>query len=121
MDNSGTHSKQEVRAWLKKHPRFRLHFVPTGCSWLNLGQRWFRELPTPCIRRAAFFSVEDRKQAILEFLATWNENPKPFVCTATADSIMQNCRAAGKPWRKFSPGLPCHAAERRSCKLSRAC
>ena len=76
MDNYGTHNKQEVRAWLKKHPRFQLHFVPTSCSWLNLVERWFRELSTQCIRRGAFFSVDDLNEAILEFLTAWNEDPK---------------------------------------------
>jgi len=78
MDNYGTHKKEEVRAWLKKHPRFVLHFVPTSSSWLNLVERWFSELSSQCIRRGAFFSVEDLKKAIREFLATWNEDPKPF-------------------------------------------
>jgi transposase len=79
MDNYGSHGKLEVRTWLKKHPRFRLHFVPTSCSWLNLVERWFRELSTQCIRRDAFFSVADLQEAILEFLAVWNEDPKTFV------------------------------------------
>jgi hypothetical protein len=64
MDNYGTHKKQEVRTWLKKHPRFVLHFVPTSSSWLNLVERWFGELSRQCIRRGAFFSVEDLQKAI---------------------------------------------------------
>src|ERR1700751_6197466 len=64
MDNYGTHKKEEVRAWLKKHPRFVLHFVPTSSSWLNLVERWFSELSSQCIRRGALFSVEDLKKAI---------------------------------------------------------
>jgi hypothetical protein len=91
MDNYGTHSKEEVRAWLKKHPRFRLHFVPTSSSWLNLVERWFRELSAQCIRRGAFFSVsvDELQHAIPDFLDAWNEHPKPFVWTATVDSIME--------------------------------
>jgi transposase len=89
MDNYGTHKKEEVQTWLKKHPRFVLHFVPTSSSWLNLVERWFCELSRQCIRRDAFFSVGDLKKAIREFLAAWNEDPKPFVWTATAESIME--------------------------------
>ena len=59
MDNYGTHKKQEVRSWLKKHPRFVLHFVPASSSCLNLVERWFGELSRECIRRGAFFSVVD--------------------------------------------------------------
>src|SRR5271157_1474665 len=104
MDNYGTHSKQEVRTWLKKHPRFRLHFVPTSCSWLNLVERWFRELSTPCIRRGAFFSVDDLKQAIFEFLAAWNEDPKTFVWTATVDSITEKLARCRQTMEKIQPG-----------------
>jgi len=89
MDNYGTHKKREVRTWLKKHPRFVLHFVPTSSSWLNLVERWFGELSSRCIRRGAFFSVEDLKKAIRAFLAAWNEHPKPFVWTATLESIVE--------------------------------
>jgi transposase len=104
MDNYGTHSQPEVRAWLKKHPRFRLHFVPTSCSWLNLVERWFRELSTQCIRRGAFFSVDDLKEAILEFLAAWNEDPKIFVWTATVDSIMEKLSRCRQTLEKIQPG-----------------
>ena len=104
MDNYGTHSQPEVRAWLKKHPRFRLHFVPTSCSWLNLVERWFRELSTQCIRRGAFFSVDDLKQAILEFLAAWNEDPKTFVWTATVDSITEKLSRCRQTLEKIQPG-----------------
>ena len=69
MDHYGTHKKEEVQTWLKKHPRFVLHFVPTSSSWLNLVERWFSELSRQCIRRGAFFSVGDLKKAIREFLA----------------------------------------------------
>src|SRR6266478_3033713 len=89
MDNYGTHKKEEVRGWLKKHPRFMLHFVPTSSRWLNLVERWFRELSTQCIHRGSFFSVDDLKAAIQEFLASWNEDPKPLVWTATVESIME--------------------------------
>ena len=104
MDNYGTHNKPEVRAWLKKHPRFRFHFVPTSSSWLNLVERWFRELSTQCIRRGAFFSVEDLQQAIFEFLDAWNENPQPFVWTATVDSILEKLSRCRQTLEKIQPG-----------------
>src|SRR5712692_5745852 len=97
MDNYGTHKQPRVRAWLKKHPRFVCHFIPTSSSWLNLVERWFRELTEKAIRRGSFLSVPDLKQAIEEFMDTWNENPKPFIWTATvADIIKKIDRARAK-------------------------
>src|SRR5499425_2352653 len=104
MDNYGTHKKQEVRTWLKKHPRFVLHFVPTSSSWLNLGERWFGELSRQCIRRGAFFTVADLKKALREFLDAWNENPKPFVWTATVESIMEKLSRCRQTLEKIQPG-----------------
>ena len=104
MDNYGTHKKEEVHAWLKKHSRFRLHFVPTSSSWLNLVERWFGELSSQCIRRGAFGSVEDLKEAITEFLAAWNEKPKPFVWTATVESIMEKLSRCRQTLEKIQPG-----------------
>src|SRR5437588_1173053 len=102
MDNY--HKKEEVQAWLKKHPRFVLHFVPTSSSWLNLVERWFSELSRQCIRRGAFFSVGDLKKAIREFLASWNEDPKPFVWTATVESIMEKLSRCRQTLEKIQPG-----------------
>src|SRR5271154_2787282 len=79
MDNYGTHKHPKVQAWLKGHPRFLPHFVPTSSSWLNLVERWFGELTSKRVRRGSFSSVEDLQTAIGEFLKVWNENPKPFV------------------------------------------
>src|SRR6266699_2060467 len=104
MDNYGTHKKEEVRGWLKKRPRFVLHFVPTSSSWLNLVERWFRELSTQCIHRGSFFSVADLKAAIQEFLASWNEDPKPFVWTATVESIMEKLSRCRQTLEKIQPG-----------------
>jgi len=118
MDNYGTHKKQEVRSWLKKHPRFVLHFVPASSSCLNLVERWFGELSRECIRRGAFFSVVDLEKAIAEYLDAWNEDPKAFVWTATVARSWKSCLAAGKRWRRFNPDAPCHAAERRPTRLS---
>jgi transposase len=89
LDNYGTHTHPTVRAWLDVHPRFRLHFTPTSSSWLNLVERWFRELTQKRIRRGVFHSVEDLRLAIDEYLRVHNRDPKPFVWTASAQSIIE--------------------------------
>ena len=89
MDNYGTHKHPRVQTWLQRHPRFVPHFVPTSSSWLNLVERWFGELTPKRIRRGVFFSVDDLIKAIEEFLQAWNENPRPFVWTATGESIVE--------------------------------
>jgi transposase len=104
IDNYGTHSTPEVKAWLKKHPRFVLHYVPTSCSWLNLIERWFGELTNQRIRRGSFHSVEDLTAAIDDFLAAWNEQPKPFVWTATVDSILAKLARCRQTLEQVQPG-----------------
>jgi transposase len=116
IDNYGTHKKQEVRSWLKKHPRFVLHFVPTSSSWLNLVERWFGELSRRCIRRGAFFSVADLQLAIGEFLEAWNENPKPFVWTATVESIMAKLSRCRQTLEKIQPGCTLPRTRKKSNK-----
>jgi transposase len=96
LDNYGTHKHDRVRAWLAKHPRFRLHFIPTSSSWLNLVERWFGKLTDKRIRRGTFHSVDELVQAIQEYLDENNKNPKPFVWTATVNQILakvQRCKA----------------------------
>ena len=104
MDNYGTHGTPEVKAWLKQHPRFVVHYVPTSCSWLNLIERWFAELTTKRIRRDAFRSVEDLILAIEEFLAAWNQKPKPFIWTATVDSILAKLARCRQTLEQIQPG-----------------
>jgi transposase len=87
-DNYATHKHENVRAWLDKHPRFHLHFTPTASSWLNLVERWFRELTDKALRRGVFHSVPDLIAKIEDYLAAHNYDPKPFVWTATADDIL---------------------------------
>jgi len=87
-DNYATHKHPDVKAWLAKHPRFHLHFTPTSASWLNLVERWFRELTDKALRRGVFHSVPDLIAKIEEYLAAHNDDPKPFVWTATADDIL---------------------------------
>ena len=88
LDNYRTHKHANVEAWLAKHPRFHLHFTPTASSWLNLVERWFRELTDKAIRRGVFHSVPDLIEAIEAFLTARNHDPKPFIWTASADAIL---------------------------------
>ena len=104
LDNYGTHKHVKVRAWLKRHPPFVCHFVPTSSSWLNLVERWFGELTSKRIRRGSFHSVAELKAAIDEFLAVWNENPKPFVWTATVDSIVEKLSRCKQTLEQILPG-----------------
>jgi transposase len=94
LDNYGTHTHATVDAWLAKHPRFHLHFIPTSSSWLNLIERWFGELTDKAIRRGVFHSVPDLIAAIEEYLAAYNQDPKPFVWTAEVDKIMEKICSA---------------------------
>jgi len=87
-DNYATHKHPNVKAWLAKHPRFHMHFTPTSSSWLNLVERWFRELTDKALRRGVFHSVPDLIAKIEKYLAAPNDNPKPFIWTATADDIL---------------------------------
>ena len=88
LDNYATHKHPTVLAWLDKHPRFHLHFTPTSSSWLNLVERWFRELTDKALRRGVFHSVPDLIAAIQAYLNAHNDNPKPLIWTATADDIL---------------------------------
>jgi len=92
LDNYGTHKHANVVAWLAKHPRFHLHFTPTSSSWLNMVERWFRNLTDKAIRRGVFHSVPDLIAAIEAYLQANNDEPKPFVWTATADEILEKVR-----------------------------
>src|SRR5213594_1786282 len=104
MDNYGTHKHPRVQNWLKRHPRFIPHFIPTSSSWLNLVERWFGELTSKRVRRGSFSSVEDLQKAIGEFLDAWNENPKPFVWTATVQSIQQKLARCRQTLERIQPG-----------------
>jgi len=112
MDNYGTHKEPHVQAWLKKHPRFVCHFVPTSSSWLNLVERWFRELTDKAIRRGSFVSVPDLKQAIEEFMRAWNQNPKPFIWTASVGQIIEKLDRARAKLEQIKPGSTLPRAKR---------
>ncbi len=92
LDNSSTHSTPEVKAWLDAHPRFKLHFVSTSCSWLNMVEGVFADLAKKQLRRGTSASVDDLIAAILEYLDHRNEDPTPFVWTASVDSIITKLR-----------------------------
>lgn len=94
IDNYATHKKDEVNKWLKKHPRFKFHFIPTSSSWLNLVERFFGEITNKMIRRGVFKSVPDLIKSIEEFLETHNENPKVFTWTKDADTIIEKVNRA---------------------------
>lgn len=89
-DNSSTHKTPAIRRWLVAHPRFVLHFTPTSASWLNLVERWFAELTTKKLRRGAHRSVRQLNADIRAWIDTWNEEPRPFVWTKTADEILDS-------------------------------
>jgi transposase len=92
LDNYGTHKHPNVVAWLDKHPRFHFHFTPTASSWLNLVERWFRDLTDKAIRRGVFGSVPALIEAIEEYLEANNGDPRAFVWTATAEQILEKVR-----------------------------
>jgi transposase len=104
LDNYGSHKHPNVQAWFERHPRFICHFVPTSCSWLNLIERWFGELTSKRVRRGSFFSVGELQQAIQEFLAAWNEAPRPFVWSATVTSIMTKLARCRQTLEQIQPG-----------------
>jgi transposase len=89
-DNYGTHKTPAVRAWLARHPRFHMHFTPTGSSWINQVERWFGYLTEQQIRRGAHKSVQALEADIRSWIVDWNTNPKPFVWTKTAEEILES-------------------------------
>ena len=104
VDNYGTHNHHKVQEWLEKHPRFTLHFTPTSSSWVNLVERWFRELTDKRIRRGVFHSVPNLVQAINEFIDSWNAEPRPFVWTASVESILKKMDKCRDSLEDFEPG-----------------
>jgi transposase len=89
-DNYGTHKTPAIKAWLARHPRFHMHFTPTGSSWINQVERWFGFLTDQMIRRGAHKSVQALEADIRSWIAAWNENPKPFVWKKTAEEILNS-------------------------------
>ena len=90
LDNASTHKTPAIHKWLAAHPRFVLHFTPTSSSWLNVVERWFAELTNKKLRCGTHRSVTDLNRDIRAWIETWNENPRPFVWTKTADQILES-------------------------------
>jgi len=94
VDNYATHKHPKVERWLARRPRFHRHFTPTGCSWLNMVERFFRDLTENRLRRGVFRSVEELITAIFDSIDHHNESPKPFIWTAKAADILEKVKRA---------------------------
>jgi transposase len=94
VDNYATHKHPKVERWLNRHPRFHMHFTPTGCSWLNMVERFFRDLTENRLRRGVFRSVEELIVAIADYVDHHNKKPKPFIWTAKASDILEKVKRA---------------------------
>lgn len=100
-DNYATHKHPKVLAWAQRNPRFVFHFTPTGASWLNMVERFLRDLSQKAIKRGSFFNVDDLIGAITEYVNAHNENPKPFIWTASANDILAKVKRARKALNKL--------------------
>ena len=94
VDNYATHKHPKVQNWLKRHKRFHVHFTPTSSSWLNVIERWFRDITCNRIRNGVFRSVEQLEQAIKDYIDHHNANPKTFVWTKKAEDILEKVKRA---------------------------
>jgi transposase len=92
LDNSSTHKTPAINKWLLRHRRFHFHFTPTSSSWLNLVERWFAELTNRMLRRSAHRSTKELTAGLNDWIATWNDAPRPFVWHKTADEILDNLK-----------------------------
>ena len=96
VDNYATHKHAKVQRWLKRHPRFHVHFTPTGSSWLNMVERFFRDLTHHRLKRGVFRDVEELINALDQYVDSHNEQPKPFIWTASANDILEKVKRARK-------------------------
>jgi len=101
IDNYSPHKHPEVQAWLQKHKRFKIHFTPTSASWLNMVERFFRDLTEKQIRRGCFGNVAELIETIEHYVAQHNANPKPFVWTAKASDILEKVKRARRTFHKL--------------------
>ena len=99
-DNYSTHKHERVQRWLKRHPRFHVHFTPTGSSWLNMVERFFRDLTQNRLRRGVFHDVEELIMEIGNYIDRHNQNPKPFIWTARAADILEKVKRARRTLNK---------------------
>lgn len=118
LDNYGTHGHENVRRWLAKHPRFILHFIPTSSSWLNMVERWFSELTNKAVRRGSFTSVPDLITAIEDFITHYNRNPKPFVWTAKAETILAKLDRCRERLEQIQPGCTTRKSRKKKAAKS---
>jgi len=95
-DNYATHKHAKVQAWAKRNRRFVFHFTPTGASWLNMVERFFRDLTDKALKRGSFYNVDDLTGAILEYVNQHNDDPKPFIWTKSANDILAKVKRARK-------------------------
>lgn len=93
-DNYATHKHPKVQAWAERNPRFLFHFTPTGASWLNMVERFFRDLSQGALKRGSFYNVDDLIGAVTEYVNQHNEHPKPFIWTASAKDILAKVKRA---------------------------
>ena len=93
LNNYGTHKTAMIHNWLARRPRYHLHFTPTGAYWINQIERWFAEITQKQIRRGSFRSTQALEKAIKEYLAVYNEDPKPLIWTKSADAILESLRS----------------------------
>ena len=94
VDNYATHKHPKVKQWLARHPRFHIHFTPTSSSWLNMVERFFRDLTQNRLRRGVFRDVEELIMAIGKYIDKHNQKPKPFIWTAKASDILEKVKRA---------------------------
>ena len=102
VDNYATHKRTKVKAWLRKHPRFTVHYTPTSASWLNMVERFFRDLTVRRVRAGVFRSVAELELTITEYIRAHNQSPKPFIWTAKAQDIMAKVSRAQSAMNKSS-------------------
>ena len=92
LDNASTHKTPAVQRWLKKRPRYHVHFTPTSSSWINQVERWFALLTQRQLRRGVHRSTRELQRAVEEFIATTNDAPRPFTWTKSADQILESVK-----------------------------
>ncbi len=92
LDNASTHKTPAIHKWLLQHPRYTFHFTPTSSSWLNLVERWFAELTRKKLQRSAHRSIKELTADLDTWVASWNDEPKPFVWHKTADQILDSLK-----------------------------
>ncbi|WP_298343153.1 IS630 family transposase [Ferrimicrobium sp.] len=97
LDNYAAHKTESVRTWLLAHPRFEFHFTPTYSSWMNQVERWFSALTTKYLQRSVHHTVTELNRGITKWAKAWNENPKPFIWTKSADEIFASMQKYLEP------------------------